>query len=317
MDISKDFRDIASMDWNTIVSQLQADNLLILAFPLFLLVVGIEFYYDKIKDLGLYQGKDFLVSASMAIITVFVEFIPKILAFGAFYYLHELSPLKDVVLRQWWAWGILFFLDDFAYYWFHRMNHEVRLFWAGHVAHHSSEKMNFGTALRQGAGERLHKYFFWLPIALLGFDPLMMFIAMSINLAYQFWVHTELVDKLPKLIEYIFNTPSHHRVHHASNILYLDRNHAGALIIWDRLLGTFAKEIDSERPVYGLTKNITSFNPLHVATHEYGAIWKDVRRASNWSDKLNYIFKAPGWSHDGKDLRAATLRRALQKSIEH
>lgn len=299
------------MEWNTIIAQLQADNLLILAFPLFLIVVGLEFYYDKHKELGLYQGKDFLVSASMAIITAFVEFIPKVIAFGAFYYLHEFSPLKEIVLRQWWAWIILFFLDDFAYYWFHRMNHEVRLFWAGHVAHHSSEKMNFGTALRQGAGERIHKYLFWLPIALLGFDPLMIFIAMSINLAYQFWVHTELVDKFPSWVEMIFNTPSHHRVHHASNIRYLDRNHAGALIIWDRLLGTFAQEVDNDKPVYGLTKNIESYNPLYVATHEYGAIWRDVRRASKWSDKLNYIFKAPGWSHDGEDLRAATLRNKL------
>jgi len=297
------------MDWNSIISELQADNLLLLAFPIYLAVAGLEFYYDKVKNLDLYQGKDFLASVSMAVLTAFVEFIPKVLAFGAFYYLHELSPLKDIVLRQWWAWVMLFFLDDLAYYWFHRMNHEVRLFWAGHVAHHSSQKMNFGTALRQGAGERLHKYLFWLPIALLGFDPLMMFIAMSINLAYQFWVHTELVDKLPSWFEWIFNTPSHHRVHHASNIQYLDRNHAGALIIWDRIFGTFSPEKENDRPVYGLTKNITSHNPLYVATHEYGAIWKDVCRASKWSDKWNYIFKAPGWSHDGEDLRAVTLRK--------
>ncbi|MCL4111166.1 UNVERIFIED_CONTAM: hypothetical protein GTU68_038508 [Idotea baltica] len=297
------------MDWNTIISELRADNLLVLAFPIYLGVAGLEFYYDKVKDLNLYQGKDFLASVSMAVITAFVEFIPKVLAFAAFYYLHEISPFKDIVLRQWWAWVLLFFLDDLAYYWFHRMNHEVRLFWAGHVAHHSSQKMNFGTALRQGAGERLHKYLFWLPIALLGFDPLMMFIAMSINLAYQFWVHTELVDKLPKWFEWIFNTPSHHRVHHASNIQYLDRNHAGALIVWDRIFGTFAPEENHNRPVYGLTKNISSHNPLYVATHEYGAIWKDVRRSSKWSDKWNYLFKAPGWSHDGEDLRAVTLRR--------
>jgi len=131
------------------------------------------------------------------------------------------------------------------------------------------------------------------------------------NLLYQFFVHTELVYKFPKPIEFLFNTPSHHRVHHASNIRYLDCNHAGVLIIWDRLFGTFSEELVSEKPVYGLTKNIDSYNPAYVASHEYGAIWADVRRASNWSDKLKYIFYAPGWSHDGEDQRSKTLRKEL------
>jgi len=300
------------MDITTAISELSKDNLLLLAFPVFILAVLAELYYEKIKELKLYKGKDFWASLGMAVITLFVEFIPKALAFVAFYYIHEWSPLKEIVGRQWWAWGILFFLDDFAYYWFHRMNHEVRLFWAGHVAHHSSEYMNFGTALRQGAGERLHKYFFWLWIPILGFDPLMMFVVHSVNLLYQFWTHTEVVYKLPRVIEYIFNTPSHHRVHHASNIRYLDRNHGGVLIIWDRIFGTFSEEREFEKPIYGLTKNIDSYNPLYVASHEYGAIWQDVRRAESWKDKLSYIFKAPGWSHDGIDLRAATLRKNLK-----
>ena len=247
----------------------------------------------------------------MAIITAIVEFLPKLLAFMAFFYLHEISPLRDVVEHQWWAWLFLFFADDFSYYWFHRSNHEVRLFWAGHVPHHSSEYMNFGTALRQGVGERLHKYLFWLWLPLLGFDPVMLFVVMSVNLLYQFWVHTELVDKLPRPIEFILNTPSHHRVHHASNIRYLDCNHAGALIIWDRLFGTFSEEKDFDKPVYGLTESLNSFNIAYVATHEYGAIWRDVQRADKWSDKLKYIFYAPGWSHDGDDKRAKTLRKLL------
>ncbi len=304
------------MDIQYFIEQVSQDKLLVLSFPFFLAVVLIEMYVDKKFDRGAYNTKDFWVSFSMAVITAIVEFLPKLLAFIAFFYLHELSPLRDVVGRQWWAWGILFFADDFAYYWFHRANHEVRLFWAGHVPHHSSEYMNFGTALRQGVGERLHKYLFWLWIPLLGFDPVMMFLAMSINLLYQFWVHTELVDKLPRPIELIFNTPSHHRVHHASNIRYLDCNHAGALIIWDRLFGTFSEEKDFDKPVYGLTVNINSFNPAYVATHEYAAIWHDVRRAEKWSDKLKYIFYAPGWSHDGEDKRAKTLREALLKQEE-
>lgn len=290
------------------MKEISADQLQILALPIFFGAIAIEFYWDKYKELGLYKTKDFWTSIGMLLITGVVEFLPKLLAFIAFYFLHEISPLRDVIGRQWWAWCILFFMDDLSYYWFHRMNHEVRLFWAGHVSHHSSQFMNFGTALRQGAGERVHKYFFWLWIPLLGFDPLMMFIVLSINLIFQFWVHTDLIVKLPRPIEFIFNTPSHHRVHHASNHRYLDRNHAGVLILWDRLFGTFSPEVDHEPVVYGLTSNISSHNPFYVATHEYGAIWKDVKRASSWSDKLKYIFNAPGWSHDGPDLRAKVLR---------
>ena len=297
------------MDFSQAIVEIANDRLQILAIPVFLLAIALEFYWDKYKELGLYKTKDLGASLGMLIITGIVEFVPKVVAFIAFYYLHEISPLRDIVARQWWAWLVLFFLDDFAYYWFHRMNHEVRIFWAGHVAHHSSQHLNFGTALRQGAGERIHKYFFWIWIPLLGFDPLMMFVVLSINLIYQFWVHTELVDKLPAWIELIFNTPSHHRVHHASNARYLDRNHAGVLIIWDRIFGTFSGEKEADPPKYGLTKNIDSHNPLYVASHEYASIWKDVMNAEKWSDKLKYIFYAPGWSHNGPDLRAKVLRQ--------
>ena len=296
------------MDIQYYIDQLAKDNLLIYFTPIAILLVILESFLDKATYT---DKKDTLVSFSMAIITSAIEIIPKVIAFGLFMVLHELSPLQDVIQRQWWAWVVLFFLDDLSYYWFHRLNHEVRLFWAGHVAHHSSQQFNLGTALRQGAGERLHKYIFWLWLPLLGFDALMIFLMMSVNLLYQFFVHTEVVNKFPKPVELIMNTPSHHRVHHASNIRYLDCNHAGALIIWDRLFGTFSEELLEDKPTYGLTKNIHSYNPAYVATHEYGAIWKDVKRAKSWSDKLNYIIKAPGWSHDGEDRRAKTLRAKL------
>lgn len=290
------------------IEQLSQDKLLFFALPVFFVSMFAEYKLAKEK----YYRKDTSISLLMMVFSAIVEFIPKILAFIAFFYLHEMSPLKDVVSRQWWAWMLLLLADDFSYYWFHRLNHEVRLFWAGHVPHHSSVYMNLGTALRQGVGERIHKFFFWLWLPLLGFDPLMMFTMMGISLIYQFFVHTELVNKLPKPIEFIFNTPSHHRVHHASNIRYLDCNHGGILIIWDRIFGTFSKElIKEDQPVYGLTVNIETHNPIKVATHEYTAIWKDIKRAKKWSDKLNYIFNAPGWSHDGEDKRAKTLRRNM------
>ena len=297
------------MTFQTIIEELQNDKAIPLAIPIFLLSMLVEWFIGKKENPEFYQSKDMLVSISMGIFSSIVEFFPKVLAFIAFFYLHEISSLKNSIDRQWWAWILLFFLDDFAYYWFHRMNHEVRLFWAGHVPHHSSVKYNYGTALRQGVGERIHKFIFWLWIPLLGFDALMIFIMMGLNLVYQFFVHTDLVYKLPAWFESIFNSPSHHRVHHASNNRYLDRNHAGVLIIWDKFFGTFSEEKKNEKPVYGLTSNIETYNPFLVATHEYSAIIKDVRRAKSWKDKLKYIFYSPGWSHDGKDLRAKTLRK--------
>jgi len=297
------------LDFQYFIEQLSEDKLTLYVLPVFILAIVIEVIIARQKQLDLYYGKDTIASFWMLILTGIVEFVPKLLAFIAFFYLHELSPLKDVVQRQWWAWVLLFFLDDFSYYWFHRMNHEVRLFWAGHVPHHSSLKLNFGTALRQGVGERIHKFLFWLWLPLLGFDALMIFTMMAISLFYQFWVHTELVDKLPKPVEFIFNTPSHHRVHHASNIRYLDCNHAGGLIIWHRMFGTFSGETDTEKPLNGLTNNIDSYHPVTVATHEYASIIKDIKRARKLSDKLKYIFFAPGWSHDGEDKRAKTLRK--------
>lgn len=284
------------------------DDLIYIFLPIFLAALVIEFLIDRRAQLDLFEKQDTKASLWMTVFVVFVDLLPKFAALVAFFYLHSISPLADIVQRQWWAWVLLFFLDDFIYYVMHRSNHEVRLLWAGHVSHHSAIKMNFATALRQGVMERVHKYFFWLPLPLLGFDPLMIFTMMSINLFYQFWLHTELVKRLPDWFEWVFNTPSHHRVHHASNIRYLDCNHAGVLIIWDRLFGSFSQEQEGEPPMYGLTKNITSYNPIHVATHEYSSILSDMKRADTLRDKLGYLFKAPGWSHDGEDRRARVLR---------
>lgn len=301
------------MDWQYYYTMLSQDNLSYITLPILFSAMLLEIYIARQSHRHLYEGKDTIVSIMMLIAAGVVELVPKLLAFILFYFLHEISPLSEIVGRQWWAWVLLFFLDDISYYFFHRMNHEIRLLWAGHVVHHSSEYLNFGTALRQGVGERIHKYLFWLWLPLLGFDPLMIFTMIGISLFYQFWIHTELVDKMPNWYEAIFNTPSHHRVHHASNIRYLDCNHGGVLIIWDKLFGTFAEESDLEKPVYGLTHNINSYHPVYVATHEYQSIWKDVKRADKWSDKIRYLFYSPGWSHDGEDLRAKVLRRKLRK----
>jgi sterol desaturase/sphingolipid hydroxylase (fatty acid hydroxylase superfamily) len=293
------------------VQEFIQDDMTLFALPLYIAAIMFESRWSRRHAQGLYRGADLRASLSMGLLAVVVEFLPRLAALGAMVALHDISPLRDFVQRQWWAWLLLFFLEDFTFYWFHRSNHEVRLFWAGHVNHHSSQYFNFGTALRQGVGERIHKYLFWLWLPLLGFDPGMIITMISLSLFYQFWIHTRTVGRLHPWVESLFNTPSHHRVHHASNVRYLDRNHGGVLIIWDRLFGTFSVERDDDPVVYGLTRNIESYNIAWVAVHEYVSIWKDIKRAGTWRDRLRYLFLAPGWSHDGPDKRANVLRRAL------
>ena len=292
----------------TALQTLLDDELIQYVLPIFFLAIVVEAVWSARGKRGLYHGRDFLASQCMLIGSVLIEIVPKTLLIALMSLIHEWSPLRDVVGRQPWAWGVLFFLDDFTYYWFHRLNHEVRFFWAGHVNHHSSEYMNFGTALRQGVVERVYKPAFWLWIAALGFDPAMILLMMGVNLTYQFWTHTEAVRRLPAWFEAVFNTPSHHRVHHGSNTRYLDRNHAGVLIVWDKLFGTFSPELDEEPVVYGLTKNIGTFDPWTVLVHGHASLFRDMRRAGSLRKALRYFFDAPGWSHDGPDERAKTLR---------
>lgn len=287
------------------------DDLSLFAVPLFIVAILLELRWSRRHSQSLYRGADLRTSLSMGALALLVEIVPRLAALAIMVELHAISPLREVVQRQWWAWLLLFFLEDMTFYWFHRMNHEVRLFWAGHVNHHSSQYFNFGTALRQGVGERLHKFLFWLWLPLLGFDPGMIITMISLSLFYQFWIHTRTVGHLHPWVEAVFNTPSHHRVHHGSNVRYLDCNHGGVLIIWDKLFGTFSAERDDDPVVYGLTTNIDSDNIAWVAVHEYVAIWRDVKRAGSWRDRLRYVFLAPGWSHDGPDKRASVLRRAF------
>jgi sterol desaturase/sphingolipid hydroxylase (fatty acid hydroxylase superfamily) len=166
--------------------------------------------------------------------------------------------------------------------------------------------MNFGTALRQ-KWNPWFDFFFWLPLPLLGVAPWAIYFAFGINLVYQFFVHTEMVDRLPRPVEAIFNTPSHHRVHHGSDAIYLDKNYAGMLIIWDRMFGTFQPEI--QRPTYGLTKQVTSYNLVKLEYGDYRALWVDLKRAENWRERLGYVFAPPGWAPAGK---TPTLSTAIE-----
>ena len=212
----------------------------------------------------------------------------------------------------WWAWPLCFILDDLAYYAFHRSAHRVRWFWASHVNHHSSQHYNLSTALRQSwTGFVALSFMFRLPLALAGFEPGMILTCAAVNLIYQFWIHTEAIDRMPRWFEAIMNTPSHHRVHHAVNPRYLDRNFAGTFIIWDRLFGTFAAEEfgPGEGVIrYGIVHQLGSFSLLYTAFHEWIAIARDVWRAP-WRHKAGYVWREPGWSHDGSRETSDMIRR--------
>jgi sterol desaturase/sphingolipid hydroxylase (fatty acid hydroxylase superfamily) len=296
------------------VMNIMQDDLVMMALPLFFLALAIEWLWAKKQLEPVFERADFMTSMGVMVLTVFVDLVPKIVLLLLMFACYEVSPFKGMIERTLPWWVLLFFLDDLTYYLFHRANHEVRLMWAGHVSHHNSQYYNLGTALRQGVGERVAKYLFWCPLALLGFDPVMIVTMLSISLIYQYWLHTEAIDRMPRWYEFIFNTPSHHRVHHGSNVRYLDRNHGATLIIWDRLFGTFSEELAREPVRYGLTKNIETHNVFRVAFDEYKNILRDVRRATRWRDKLGYLLKAPGWSHDGEDKRSDTLRKNLAAS---
>jgi sterol desaturase/sphingolipid hydroxylase (fatty acid hydroxylase superfamily) len=289
-----------------------ADDPVTYAIPFFLITIAIELYINWKEKLNLYEPKEALSSIGMGLGSLVIDIVMKGLAYGTYTYLYEHYSITQLGWH-WWVWVLILFADDFTFYWHHRLSHEIRILWAAHVNHHSSQTMNLATALRQSWGEQLYKFFWWLWLPLLGFHPLMMMMMMSISLIYQYWVHTELIKKLPRWFEFLFNTPSHHRVHHASNVRYLDQNHAGILIIWDRLFGTFVEEDEKEKPVYGITKNIHTYNLFKIASHEYIDIWRDVQRAPGLVNKLKYIFMPPGWSHTGPDLRAKTLRKQLQQ----
>lgn len=281
------------------------------AVPFFVLLIALELYFNYKEKKGWYEWKDTAASISMGIGSLVINFGAKALYLIAYTFIWENYRIFDLG-SQWWVWILLFFADDFSFYWHHRLSHEIRILWAAHENHHSSMHYNLGTALRQSWTELLYKYAFWLWLPLIGFQPWMILAMMSISLAYQFWVHTEGIRRLGPL-EWIFSTPSAHRVHHASNVIYLDRNHGGILIIWDRLFGTYQKELDEEPVVYGLTKNVESYNPLVIATHEYVNIANDVKHTPGFWNKLKRFFMPPGWSPDGSTLTAKQLRRNLKQ----
>lgn len=274
------------------------NDVTVYAAPIFVLSILIELYFANRLNVKIHNVKDSFASIGMGIGSLIIGVGMKYLAFTLMLIIYEYR-LLELPMTKWWTWVLLFFADDFIFYWHHRLSHQVRILWAAHINHHSSQEYNLAVALRQSWGEVLYKYSFWMILPLIGFHPFAIMTMIGINLIYQFFPHTKLVGKLG-LFGMIFNTPSHHRVHHASNVRYLDKNHAGILIIWDKLFGTYQPELAEEPVVYGITTNINTNNVFKIASHEYISLFKDVKRATKFSDKLKYMFYPPGWSHDGE-----------------
>ncbi len=258
---------------------------------------------------GGYEARDARASLSMGLVSIATSALWKVLALVGYSAIWVYLAPWHLPADAWYTWVILLVGVDLLFYWYHRTAHRVRVVWATHQAHHSSEYFNFATALRQkwnNSGEII----MWLPLPLLGIPPWMVFVGFSVNLVYQFFVHTERVGTLPRPVEFVFNTPSHHRVHHGCDPEYLDRNYAGMFIIWDRMFGTFRPE--THRPTYGLTKPVGTYKIWELQTHEYKAIARDWRSATTWRNKMGYVFGPPGWTpaHDREGSETVSSARA-------
>ncbi|MFM6983239.1 MAG: sterol desaturase family protein, partial [Chitinophagaceae bacterium] len=271
-----------------------------------------EIYIGRKKGLDNYHFKDSLISIWLGLVGAALDYTLRFVTLGVLDWCNAHALFKPDLLTYYpvAAWVVVFLAQDFCFYWLHRSEHYSRVLWAVHSNHHSSEKYNFTVALRSSTLQPLYRFLFYIPVAFLGFDGLTIMFMYAVNQFYQFFLHTEVIGFMPKWYESIFVTPSHHRVHHASNVRYLDKNMGQVLIIWDKMFGTFERE--TEAPKYGLTSNLGTFHPLKVIFSEWQKIIKDLGKPGPVTQRFKYLFKAPGWSHDGSSKTSDELRKDLK-----
>jgi sterol desaturase/sphingolipid hydroxylase (fatty acid hydroxylase superfamily) len=276
--------------------------------PVFLALIAIEAAFGYVTGRARFGARDTASSLAMTVGNILTGLALTGFVGGA-YYLASRAAIFHIPFT-WWGLALCFLAEDLAYYGFHRTAHGQRWFWASHVVHHSSQFYNLSTALRQTwTGNLSLSFAFWLPLMIIGFPPAMVAMFSGYSLIYQFFIHTEAVGALGPL-EWVLNTPSHHRVHHAINPRYLDRNFGGVLIVWDRLFGSFAQEITADPPRYGIVHQLETFNPLKIAFLEWLAILADLRTAGTWRERWLYLFRPPGWSADGSRATSRSIREA-------
>ena len=277
--------------------------------PFFILVIAVEIFLSNYHHKQLYSFRETATNFFLSILNGGLDLLIRGVYFLAMIYCwnHSFTSIGN----PWIYWPVLVVLIDFIMYWMHRLEHQCRLFWASHVLHHSAEHMNFSVEFRTSVFQPLYRFIFFLPLAFCGFMPVDIFLAYSFMQIWGLLVHTTLIHKMG-LLEYVMVTPSHHRVHHASNIKYLDRNMGMVFIIWDKLFGTFQPELSTEEyePIkYGLTKPLEKYDPFTIIFHEWKSLSQDLgKRDINWRQRLGYLFRPPGWSHDKSKLTSDEMR---------
>ncbi|MEZ4456481.1 MAG: sterol desaturase family protein [Gemmatimonadales bacterium] len=286
------------------------------SIPIFFILIGLELGVARLRGHRVYRLNDSITDLSLGTLSQLLGIFIALGTIALYGLIERHASIQALVGAPAWidrspfpgrdgfpgfgldllalaSWTAVFVIDDFAYYWLHRLSHEVNILWAGHVVHHSSEEYNLTVALRQSSLHGLFGWVFYMPLALLGIPVTMWVVCHGLNLIYQFWIHTREVNRLPRSAEAVLNTPSHHRVHHGVNPQYQDKNYAGVFIVWDRLFGSFEPEV--EEPVYGITKPLGSWNPVWANLHVFVQIWRLARRASTWRDRVRIVFGRPGW----------------------
>ena len=248
--------------------------------------------YGYFQGRKIYRLNDAVTNISCGIVEQLTGLFAKVFTVAAYHFIFTRFAIFE--LADVWYWLVLCFIGvDFFYYWAHRMSHEVNLFWLGHVVHHQSEDYNLSVALRQSVFQKMFTFYFYFPLALFGFKTEWFVLMGAFNLLYQFWIHTEVIKKLPAWYEYVFNTPSHHRVHHGRNPKYIDRNHAGTLMIWDRMFGTF--QVEDEEPIYGITTPTDTWNPVMANVQPFMRLYAELKGIPGFVNKVKFIFAPPGW----------------------
>lgn len=285
--------------------------LILISTPIYLVVIGAEIFFSALNHLRLYSKKGTLVNLYLMLLNLGLDILMRTVSLLVLNYFFDFRIINSYP-TVWIYWIALFLAEDFMYYWLHRIDHFCRLFWAVHVTHHSSEEFNLTVGFRSSVLQPLYRFIYFIPLSVVGFKAIDIMFIYSATQIFGILVHTQTVGKLGWL-EYFMVTPSHHRVHHASNVCYLDRNMGMVLIIWDKLFGTFQKELEHEPVKYGLTHNLQSSNPGKIVFHEWQAIACDLKKKTSVKNKIIYLFGPPGWSHDGNSKTSAQLRKALLK----
>lgn len=298
------------------MESLREQILLLISTPVYMIIIGLELLLSHYRPKKLYSFKDTFTNVFLMLMNSLLDLLMRGFYLGVLAYCweHRLMEIETVLIY----WVALVLAEDFMYYWLHRFDHEIRFFWAVHVTHHSSDHMNFTVGFRSSVFQPLYRFLYFIPLAFAGFHPLDMMFIYSATQIWGIFVHTELIKKMG-FLEHFLVTPSHHRVHHASNPLYLDKNMGMFLIIWDRMFGTFQAELPEQeyQPIkYGLTKPLEKPNPGKVIFHEWQAIVQDLKRKDlGLREKLGYLFGPPGWSHDGSRQTSEEMRRAENGEI--